>query len=298
MLPPLIETRDLAQRLATEAGRQKTRVVDATYFVPPSDKNALAEFEVRHIPSAVFFDIDTVKDPTSLLPHMLPEADAFGEAVGALGIGNEHDVVVYDQHGIFSAPRVWWMFRVFGHENVAVLNGGLPQWLSENRELGYGQPAVTPATFSATLQPRLVADVRDLQAVLTGKQPGRIVDMRGEGRFEGTQPEPRQGIPSGHMPGAVNLPWNRFVDPATHRMKTSAALRDILSAASAGSDTPILCTCGSGVTACMAAFALHLTGEDNWSVYDGSWAEWATRHADDPEAFPIEARKPTTPTAF
>ncbi|MBK8189643.1 MAG: 3-mercaptopyruvate sulfurtransferase [Vampirovibrionales bacterium] len=271
--PALIEPAALAERL-TQA--QPPRILDATYHLPPSTRDEHEEFMRGHLPGAAFFDIDAIADRASHLPHMLPSPQAFERAVGELGVCESDEVVVYDAHGLFSAPRVWWTFRYFGHERISVLNGGLPQWLAENRPLIFGDRAPLPRAYHARPQADLLIDWRAVQANLDQPQ-FVLLDQRAADRFAGRAPEPRQGMRAGCVPNSVNLPWTQLVDPDTQRMRSEAELRDVFSRAGVLPQSALACSCGSGITACVAALALYLLGNERAAVYDGSWAEWGSR---------------------
>lgn len=262
--------------LAEHLGDPQLRVVDASYFLPAMQRNARAEYEAVHIPGAVFFDIDAVADKGSSLPHMLPSAEAFAAAVGGLGIGNGHHVVVYDALGLMSAARVWWTFRVFGHDSVAVLNGGLPKWRAEGRPLTSAKPDHAPAAFSARFHPELVASLAQVRDRASSGAP-RIVDARAAERFAGTAEEVWPGRRRGHIPGSRNLPYTELLDPERKTLLPAVAIRSRFVAADvdlAGGAQPWVCSCGSGITAAALAFAAYLVGTTNAAVYDGSWAEW------------------------
>lgn len=251
------------------------RIVDATYFLPIEPRDAEKEFLERHIPGAVRFDIDAIKDPRNPLPHMLPSASEFAEKVGALGLGDGMRIVAYDAHGVVSAARAWWMFRVFGHERVSVLDGGLPKWLSEKRPLETGPATPKAAHFTPRFRPELV---RALGAVRAELESGsaEVVDARSKARFAGIEPEFRAGLKSGHMPGAKNLPYGElFAADRTLLSKEEILAR--FRAAGVDVNRPITTSCGSGVTACVLAFALYLAGKEEAAVYDGSWSEWGGR---------------------
>ena len=268
---PLVST----EWLASHRGDAALRIVDGTYFLPHLKRDAAAEFRARHLPGAVRFDIDDIKDPGNPLPHMLPDPDTFAAKVGALGIANDHAIVAYDGLGLMSAARVWWMFRVFGHDTVAVLDGGLPKWLKEARPIETGDAAPAPARFTARFRPELV---RDLDAVAADLQSRReqVVDARSRGRFTGAEPEIRAGLRGGHMPGAKNLPYTDLLG-ADATMVPPDRIEAAFRAADIDPARPIVTSCGSGVTACVLALGLHLIGHTNTAVYDGSWTEWGGR---------------------
>lgn len=269
----LVSTSWLAERLA----RPELRVVDGSWYLPTSGRNPRAEYLLGHVPGAVFFDLDAISDQGSPLPHMLPPAAQFAEQVADLGIGDPDDVVVYDGSGAnLSAARVWLMFRAFGHDRVAVLDGGLPKWRAEGRALESGSVSPRPARFTARAVPAGL--VRDLGSVreLLGRGEVQVVDMRSPGRFAGSEPEPRPGMRGGHMPGSRNLPYADLVRNDGTLLPPDA-LRRRIAAAGIDADRPIVATCGSGVSACTLIHALHLLGHDEASLYDGAWAEWGGR---------------------
>jgi thiosulfate/3-mercaptopyruvate sulfurtransferase len=267
----LISTEQLMGRLPDP----QLRILDATYIVSAS-RDPKAEYETEHIPGAVFFDIDAVADTKSTFPHMLPDAETFSALVGTLGIGNDQDVVVYDTHGLFSAPRAWWMFKIFGHDRVSILNGGFPKWKSEGRPVEQGQVPVSPQRFNAQYHPELLWDWQKMLHNLSEPQ-AQVIDVRSAERFSGSQPEPRIGLRSGHIPGSRNMPWSSLIDPESKTMLPTDELRRAFQKVNINLEQPIAMSCGSGVTACMGAFALQLLGHHQWSVYDGSWAEWGSR---------------------
>jgi thiosulfate/3-mercaptopyruvate sulfurtransferase len=266
----LMSTEQLANRL----GDSNLRILDATYHIPPTFRDAQQEFQEAHIPGAVFFDIDAIADTQSELPHMLPMPEQFAKQVAALGISNTDDVVVYDGHGVFSAPRVWWMFRIFGHERVFVLDGGLPKWQVEGRPLEDGLPKILPQSFKAEYHPELVWDWMQVQKNLATAD-AQVLDVRSPERFLAKQPEPREGLRSGHIPDSRNIPWASLIDPQQKTLLPIEQLRERFKEIDL--NRPIATSCGSGVTACLGAFVLHLLGHDQWAVYDGSWAEWGGR---------------------
>jgi thiosulfate/3-mercaptopyruvate sulfurtransferase len=269
----LVSTVWLADRL----GGQRLRVVDGSWYLPTSGRDARSEYLAGHLPGAVFFELDAISDRASSLPHMLPPARQFAEQVGGLGIGDEDDVVVYDGSGAnLSAARVWWMFRAFGHGRVALLDGGLAKWRAEGRPLEQGVVSLPAARFTPrAVPPGSVHDLASMRGVLERGQ-AQIVDMRSAGRFAGTEPEPRPGLRGGHIPGSRNLPYNQLFQ-SDGTLLPPHALRKRIAAAGVDPTQPVVATCGSGVSACALIHALHLLGHQQASLYDGAWAEWGAR---------------------
>lgn len=271
MMDPVVTTEWLAAHL----GEPDLRVVDGTWHMPQLGRDARTEFEAAHVPGAVFFDIDAIADHRTSLPHMLPDAEQFAAAVGALGIGSGDRVVAYDTRGVVSAARVWWTFRAFGHDAVAVLDGGFKKWRAEGRPVDSGAPAPTPRAFRARLRRELVRDWDAMRANL-GSGAAQVVDARSAGRFAGTEPEPRAGLRGGHIPGSLNLPYETLYRP-DGTLRPIDELGSVVTAAGVDLGRPIVTTCGSGVTASVLALALYLLGRPDVAVYDGSWSEWASR---------------------
>jgi thiosulfate/3-mercaptopyruvate sulfurtransferase len=263
--------------LADRVGSPNLRIVDGSWYLPTSGRDARAEYLAGHLPGAVFFDLDAVSDPGSPLPHMLPPTRQFAEQMGALGIGDGDDVVVYDGSGAnLSAARVWWMFRAFGHGRVAVLDGGLPKWRAEGRPLEAGAVSLPAARFTPRAVPAgVVRDLASVRRVLEHRE-AQVVDMRSAGRFAGTEPEPRPGLRGGHIPGSRNLPYTELVR-ADGTLLPPDALRQRIASAGVDPARPVVATCGSGVSACALIHALHLLGHEQASLYDGAWAEWGAR---------------------
>ncbi len=261
--------------LAAHLGDEDLRVVDGSWHLPSAGRDARAEFVEVHIPGAVFFDIDTIADRETALPHMLPAPEAFARAVGALGIGDGARVVAYDASGVRSAARVWWMFRAFGHDDVAVLDGGLGRWRAEGRPVMSGAPSPVARRFSARPRPSLARDLEAVRANLANRA-AQLVDARSPGRFAGTEPEPRPGVRGGRVPGSVNVPFERLY-AADGTLLPAPALRDVFTKAGVDLGRPVITSCGSGVTAAALALGLYLLGHPDVAVYDGSWTEWGGR---------------------
>ena len=259
--------------VAALLGDPHIRVVDASFKLPGITPTAREDYDRGHIPGAVFFDIDDIAKPGTSLPHMIPPPDLFARKMEALGIGDDDRVVVYDSVGLSSAGRAWWMLHVFGHHDVAILDGGLPKWRAEGRSLDGAAPSPPSRSFSARFDP---ARVRDKSALLENLSTRReqVVDARAAGRFDGTAEETRPGLRRGHIPGSRNLSYDRVTDPQTRRMRNAEELSELFRDAGVELHRPIVTSCGSGVTACALAFALHLIGHPGASVYDGSWSEW------------------------
>lgn len=270
-LPSLVS----AAWLARELGAPDLRVLDASFYLPSEQRDARALFEQAHVPGAQFFDIEDVADQETALPHMLPTAGRFARLVGALGIGNDDRVVVYDQKGIFSAPRAWWMFRLFGHDPVAVLDGGLPAWREAGMQMASGAPPdARPVAFVPRYRAGRVRGLGDMQQNLSARAE-LVLDARPAGRFAGTDPEPRPGLPSGHIPGSVSLPATSLLRNG-RTMLPEDELRARFAAAGVDGGRPVVTSCGSGVSAAVLTFGLHLAGLPEGALYDGSWSEWAS----------------------
>jgi thiosulfate/3-mercaptopyruvate sulfurtransferase len=248
-------------------------VVDGSMHLPTAKRNARAEYLAEHIPGALFFDIDEISDESSSLPHMLPSATKFASRMKKMGIGDGMQVVAYDSEGLYSAARVWWMFRTMGHEEVRVLNGGLKKWKAEGRPLEDGEPPRrSERHFTARRNAEFVRDVGDVMSLI-GTRTAQIVDARAAARFEGTAPEPRAGLRSGHIPGSRNVPFASLLNP-DGTLREAAELRAIFDRAGVDVARPVVASCGSGVTAGVVALALAVLGRADAAVYDGSWSEW------------------------
>ncbi|MEQ1769105.1 MAG: 3-mercaptopyruvate sulfurtransferase [Devosia sp.] len=248
-------------------------LLDATFKLPGAPTTGAQDYAAGHIPGATFFDIDAIADQSTDLPHMLPSPEEFARIVGNLGISNDTLVVAYDAPGLMSAGRVWWTFRIMGHERVIVLDGGLRKWRAEGRPVSTDVPARQPATFTPHFQPQMLRTRADMLANLQSRTE-QVVDARPAGRFAGIDPEPRAGLRGGHIPGSASVPSSMLTDSDTGMIKPDAELRTLFQSAGVDLARPVATSCGSGVTAAALAFALHLTGKDDVAVYDGSWSEW------------------------
>ena len=248
------------------------RILDASTYLPGVDRDGRTEYDAVHIPGARFFDIDDVSDGRSDLPHMVPPIEKFMSRVRAMGVGDGHQIVVYDGSGLFSAARVWWLFRLMGQNNIAVLDGGLPKWIAEGREVEDLAPVIRDRHMTVRFQNQMVRDVTQVSSA-SKLGTSQIVDARAAERFRGEAPEPREGLRSGHIPNSRNVPFTDLLND-DKTMKTPDQTRAIFESAGVDLKKPIITTCGSGVTAAVLGLALERMGHDMWSLYDGSWTEW------------------------
>lgn len=248
-------------------------VLDASWYLPQAGRDPGAEYLAAHVPGALRWDLDALSDPDTDLPHMLPSPEAFAAAMSAMGVGEASRIVVYDTSGLnMSAARAWWQFRVFGHDRVAVLDGGLDRWRAGGRQVASGEACRAPATFTARHRAGMVRNRAQVRELLDTAM-AQILDARTRGRFAGTEPEPRPGLRGGHIPGSLNLPFGEVVG-ADGCMLPLDQLHQRFTEAGITFDRPIVTTCGSGTTACALALGLELLGVREVSVYDGSWSEW------------------------
>lgn len=257
-------------------GQDHVKLIDASYLLPGQTDDRLESFNRRRLCNAVFFDIDAIANKNTALPHMLPTPDEFESAVSALGISNDDFIVVYGQSGMVMGPaRVWWTFRAFGHDNICVLNGGLPAWLTSGHPLNdslYSAPE--PGNFKASFRPDMVRNMSEVNAA-SSDNSALILDARPPPRFNGEEPEPRPGLRMGHIPGSINIPAGSLIDSASGKLKSEEELKALFQNKKVSAETPVIASCGSGVTACVIALALHNVGkQEKISIYDGSWAEY------------------------
>jgi thiosulfate/3-mercaptopyruvate sulfurtransferase len=269
---PIVSTAWLAEHL----GKAGVVVFDCTKYLPGEPQDGRGEYERAHIPGARFFDIDAVADPDAPLPHTVPGSARFASTIGEMGVGNGDFVVFYDQKGLASAARGWWLMGLFGHDAAAVLDGGLPKWIAETRAIEAGpESSVQPATFRPDFRATRLRGIGDLLANID--HPSElVVDARAAGRFDGSLPEPRPGMRSGHIPGAASLPYGTLLGP-DQTLLPPAMLREKLAAIGVDGSRPVVTSCGSGVTATIITLAMTVAGLPAGAVYDGSWSEWGGR---------------------
>lgn len=257
-----------------QLGAPEFRIVDASWYLPAQNRNGAAEYAAGHVPGAVFFDQDVIADHASGLPHTIPSPEFFAAEVGKLGISDTDTIVVYDGPGIFTAPRVWWLFRTMGARSVFVMDAGIDAWRKEGRPLETDLPEPAPAVFHTNFNPYAVTSFEEMRGIVT-TGARQIADARGAGRFTGEEAEPRAGMRSGHMPGARNMPSGIF--SADGRFKDLSELRQLFADAGIDLGRPVVTSCGSGVTAAIITLALHSLGHEDNTLYDGSWSEWGGR---------------------
>ena len=258
--------------LSTRLSDPEIRILDATWYLPNVDRDAKAEYDQSHIPNARFFDIDEVSDHRSDLPHMVPPVEKFMSKVRKLGVGDGHQIVIYDSHGLFSAARVWWLFKVMGQKNVAVLDGGLPKWLREGRTVDSSSPLIRDRHMFVKYHDEMVKDVTQVSSA-SKLGDFEILDARSAGRFRGEEPEPRPGLRAGHIPGSKNIFYGDLLNE-DGTLKSQDKLVEHFKAKAVNLDKPVITSCGSGVTAAIINLALDRIGKTDHALYDGSWTEW------------------------
>ena len=252
----------------------KVKIIDGSWHLPTTGRDGHKEYLNMHIPGAVYFNIDKISDYSSTLPHMIPSSKTFNSKISEMGISNSHNIIIYDSEGLFSAPRVWWMFRAFGHKNVSVMTGGFKSWVNENKPVSDNIPKISKGDFSGNLDPNMIRSLNDIKNNIVNNTE-LVIDARATNRFDGSEAEFRPGVRSGHIPKSFNLPYNKLInDDGT--FISNSELINIFNTIGATEEQPVITTCGSGITACILGLGLHLIGRDNWTVYDGSWTEWGS----------------------
>ena len=253
------------------------KILDCSWHMPTTQRSGKLEFEQTHIPGSIFFDIDEFSDKNSEFPHTILPGDIFSEMISNLGISNQDHIVVYDSLGIFSSPRVWWMFQYFGHKEVSILDGGLVKWLKEKKEIETGKGKKYPKTnFKVTENKSMLKIYDDIKDNIVNNQ-FQVIDARSKGRFLGTEPEPRANLKSGSIQNSINLPWNECIDPETKCFLDKSLLEKKFKALKIKLDQPLVFSCGSGVSACVIGKAFNIVNNNEPIIYDGSWSEWAIK---------------------
>ena len=255
----------------------KVKIIDASWHMPGNGLNAFDIFKEKHIPNAIFIDLEEISDPESEIPHMMPNEDYFSKKISTLGINNNDHLVIYDTYGMFSAARIWFMFKAFGHKNVSLLNGGFPAWIESNGEVANKINNLESTNYRASLNKSLIVSYNEVLDNVSNNQC-EVLDARSPERFFGDSEEPRPGMKSGHIPKSTNLFFNNLIDPVTKKFIEKEAIEDVIKKSNIDEKKDIICTCGSGVTACILKFAIELINKDkNIKIYDGSWSEWGTK---------------------
>ncbi len=266
----LVSTKWVAERL-TDPG---LRILDASWYLPQMNRDAAAEFDAGHLPGAQFFDIDAIAEPDTDLPHMVPPTALFAAQMRHMGIGNDSQVVIYDGAGILSAPRVWWLFRYFGHSKVTVMDGGLPKWVAEGHPINRKTASFRPQNYVPHPDPGLLRSANEVADALESET--QIIEARAANRYRGEVDEPRAGLRRGRIPGSLNVPFSDLVTDQG-QMRPASELKAIFGAVGVDMDRPAITTCGSGITAAVLSLALEIIGHQQHALYDGSWAEWGGR---------------------
>ena len=256
--------------------KKEIKIIDATWHMPSSELNAFEIFKEKHIPNSLFIDLEEISDPNSNLPHMMPSEEHFSKKISSLGIKNSDYLIIYDMYGMFSAARIWFMFKVFGHKKISILNGGFPAWIESNNEISNQVEKINKTIYKASLDKSLLVDYKDILKNITNNKY-QVIDARSPERFSGTNEEPRPDIKSGHIPKSKNLFFNDLIDQNTKKFIEKKEIENLLKKSDIDKNKDIICTCGSGVTACILKFAIELINEKkNIKIYDGSWSEWGS----------------------
>ena len=269
---PLVDVAWLSENLLAP----NLKILDASWYLPSDMRDPYTEFLNSHIPNSQFFDIDKISNPQTNLPHMLPSELDFSGSMQKLGLCINDAIVIYDGSGVFSAPRAWWMFRIFGHNNVAVLQGGMPAWLASNIIVESSLKIYPKGNFKAIFNPLLVRNLSEIEANIKTKKE-QLVDARSEGRYYGRDPEPRPGLRSGHIPGSINLPYSLIINQKSGYILTPKEIRAKAKIIGLDLSQPVVTTCGSGISASLLALAFFIAGQQDTAVYDGSWTEWGSQ---------------------
>jgi len=260
--------------LADHLDDPKVKIIDGSWHLPTTGRDGHKEYLNMHIPGAVYFDIDKISNSSSKLPHMMPSSKIFSSNVSKMGISNSNKIIIYDSDGLFSAPRVWWMFRAFGHENVSVMTGGFKSWINENKPVSDHLPKISKGDFLGQLNTDMIKSLSEIKNNIVNNKE-LVLDARASNRFNGSEPEFRPGVRSGHIPKSLNLPYNKIINN-DGTFISNQELVDVFNKLGANEEKSVITTCGSGITACILGLGLHLTGRNNWTVYDGSWTEWGS----------------------
>ncbi len=272
----LIEAKELLKYYKNKKWKNNLVIFDASWYLPNQNRNSYEEFKIKHIPKSIFFDIDEISDKDSNLPHMIPCVSQFNQKMNEMGITNNDKIIIYSMDGIGTSPRVWWMFKLFGHKNVSVLNGGLRSWIHNSGPIeNSSYNNIKSSKYSATYNKNLICYYKDIVKIINNKNY-QIIDARSKGRFDGIEKEPRIGLKKGHIPNSINLPFTTLINNKGYLI-TKSKILNLLKTHLINKNIPIISTCGSGVSACTLALALNHIGINNWKIYDGSWSEWGSK---------------------
>jgi thiosulfate/3-mercaptopyruvate sulfurtransferase len=271
----LIEANELINYYINKKWQNNIIILDASWYLPTQNRDAYKEYVNKHIPKALFFDIDKVCDINSTLPHTVPNEKQFKLNMGKLGITNKHHIIIYSTEGIGTSPRAWWLFKLFGHQKISILNGGLKAWSKINDTENNHIPKTFKSFYKATINNELLCTYLDIKTAYKSNNQ-QIVDARSKARFTGIEDEPRLGLKRGHIPQSINIPFSLLIDEQGYLLKKDELIK-VLNINNFNFEKTTISTCGSGVTACVLAFALDFIGKNNWRIYDGSWSEWGSK---------------------